>query len=79
MYYDYKRTKKNKSTMRARQQSHVHLEYRDLGFTNPSNSLANFNGGHPEKILEMFTRMKPEDLLSLGPPLQLTISLRKND
>lgn len=40
--------------------SHVHLEYRDLGF---SGEYSDFVHSHPERILELFTAMKPEDLL----------------
>jgi murein DD-endopeptidase MepM/ murein hydrolase activator NlpD len=40
--------------------SHVHLEYRDLGF---SGEYSDFEHSHPERILELFTTMKPEDLL----------------
>jgi murein DD-endopeptidase MepM/ murein hydrolase activator NlpD len=42
-------------------QSHVHLEYRDLGFRG---EYADFRLSHPERILELFTTMKPADLLT---------------
>jgi hypothetical protein len=48
---------------------HVHLEYRDAGFRGQP-----FEGGHPEKILELFTTMTAQDLLNnplIGDPVPI--------